>query len=78
MKHKSLMIIGVSIVTVMMMTVYLFGVHYGRTGEFLAVIKNADAADSSPVKALDEQEVYYPGTEDIAPDEERLGANLSQ
>ena len=30
--------------------------------------------ESSPVKALGEREVYYPGTEDIAPDEMRVVA----
>ena len=74
MQQKSLVVISVSLLAAMTTAVYLFGVHHGRTGEFLAVIKNADAADSSPVKALDEQEVYYPGTEDIAPDEMRVVA----
>ena len=32
------------------------------------------AAKASPVKALDEREVYYPGTEDLAPDEMRVTA----
>ena len=31
-------------------------------------------AKSSPVKALAEREVYYPGTEDLAPDEMRVVA----
>ncbi len=74
MKQQSRMIIGISVVTGMMLAVYLFGVDHGRTGKVLTVIYNADAADSSPVKALDEQEVYYPGTEDIAPDEMRVVA----
>ncbi len=73
MKQKRLMVVSISVVAAMTMAVvYLFGVHHGRTGEFLAVIKNAVAGDPSPVKALDEQEVYYPGTEDIAPDEMRV------
>jgi ribonuclease Z len=32
------------------------------------------AAKPSPVKALDEQDVYYPGAEDLAPDEMRVTA----
>ena len=31
-------------------------------------------AGASPVKALSEREVYYPGTEDLAPDEMRVVA----
>jgi ribonuclease Z len=31
-------------------------------------------AKASPVKALDDREVYYPGTEDLAPDEMRVTA----
>ena len=43
--------------------------------EGLAIVKEAVAAETkasaSPVKALAEQDVYYPGTEDLAPDEMR-------
>ena len=35
---------------------------------------NAAEASASPVKALEEREVYYPGTEDLAPDEMRVTA----
>jgi hypothetical protein len=31
-------------------------------------------AKASPVKALEDREVYYPGTEDLAPDEMRVTA----
>ncbi len=36
--------------------------------------ENAAEAAASPVKALEEREVYYPGTENLAPDEMRVTA----
>jgi len=36
--------------------------------------ENAAEAAASPVKALEEREVYYPGTESLAPDEMRVTA----
>jgi ribonuclease Z len=38
------------------------------------VIASADAQEFSPVKALTHQDVYYPGTEDLAADEMRVTA----
>ena len=35
---------------------------------------NTAEAAVSPVKALEDREVYYPGTEDLAPDEMRVTA----
>ncbi|MHC5067421.1 MAG: guanitoxin biosynthesis MBL fold metallo-hydrolase GntH [Planctomycetota bacterium] len=40
----------------------------------LALPLALSASESSPVKALAERETYYPGTEDIAPDEMRVVA----
>ena len=44
-------------------------------GIVIGTAVNQDAeAGASPVKALSEREVYYPGTEDLAPDEMRVVA----
>ena len=56
MNKKNQAIIGVSAVTSILVAVYMFGVHHGRTGEILTVFDSANAADSSPVKALDKRE----------------------
>jgi hypothetical protein len=58
--------------------VYLMGMHHGRTGEGIELTTEAVAAqekeqpEHSPVKALKERDVYFPGTEDLAPDEMRV------
>jgi len=76
MKKKRLTMVSVSLIAVTTMAVYLFGLHHGRTGEGLAIVKEAVAAETkapaSPVKALSERDVYYPGSEDLAPDEMRV------
>ncbi len=36
--------------------------------------QDAAAQDASPVKAVADRDVYYPGTEDLAPDEMRIVA----
>jgi ribonuclease Z len=68
--------VSVSLIAVTTMAVYLFGLHHGRTGEGLAIVNEAVAAETkapaSPVKALSERDVYYPGSEDLAPDEMRV------
>ncbi len=78
MKRKKLIMTSCSLIAVMMFVVYLFGVNHGRTGEGLVVVKEAVAAvkksPASPVTALEEREVYYPGSEDLAPDEMRVVA----
>jgi len=47
---------------------YMVGFGAGSKGEGVA------GAAASPVKALEDREVYYPGSEDLAPDEMRLTA----
>ncbi len=78
MKQKGLMVGFVSLIAAIMIAVYLFGFHHGRAGEGLVVIKEAVAAENrpsaSPVKALTERGVYYPGSENLAPDEMRVVA----
>jgi len=50
MKYKILSLGIVSLVTVMMMAVYLFGLHHGRTGEGLTITNEAIAATDLPCK----------------------------
>jgi len=49
---------------------YLWGHNDGRSGTEIS----GDAQAASPVQALDERDVYYPGSEDLAPDEMRVVA----
>lgn len=73
---KKITAVNVLVIIAVTMSVYLFGVNHGRTGEGLSVIKVAVAAETkspaSPVIALSERDVYYPGSEDMAPDEMRV------
>ena len=70
MKQKRL--VNASLIAVTAIAIYLLG----TTGEGLSVVKEAVAAETkstvSPVKALADQTVYYPGTEDLAADEMRV------
>ena len=45
------------------------GIYLGCTGQSLT-----SPAIASPTKALDEQDVYYPGSEDLGPNEMRVVA----
>ena len=64
MKTQTLTLIGVTALAV------IVGFAVGG-----AMSTESDAeAGASPVKALDERDVYYPGTEDLAPDEMRVTA----
>ena len=57
---------------------YMFGVQHGNSGRGLVMAKEAIASQpksmASPVKALKDLDVYYPGTEDISPNEMRVVA----
>jgi ribonuclease Z len=52
--------------------IYGLGVYRGQSGEEALLTNDAEAV--SPVKALKERDVYFPGTEDLAPDEMRVTA----
>jgi len=72
-------LIGVILVTVVAVTaVYMKGIYDGSSGKELALTRQAVAAQAkstaSPVKAVKERDVYYPGSEDLAPDEMRIVA----
>ena len=73
---KKRLAISFLLVSVMMVGVYLFGLHNGKTGKGLVFAKDAIAAQTkslaSPVEAIQDRDVYYPGTEDLAPDEMRV------
>jgi len=75
---KSLMVVSGFLIAITMVAIYMFGLHHGRTGKGLNITKEAIAAQAkssaSPVKALKEREVYYPGSEDLAPNEMRVTA----
>ncbi len=83
-QRKTLMRIRAGLIALTMVAVYLFGVYHGRTGKSLDFFKQAVATETnapvSPIMALvdsdmrdvDERDVYYPGTEDLAPDEMRV------
>jgi len=78
MTKKSLVITGVLLLAVTMVTAYFFGLYHGRTGKELTITKESVAAQTeswaSPVEALKNRDVYYPGTEDLKPDEMRVVA----
>jgi ribonuclease Z len=77
MKRK-LAILAIGLAAVASLTVaYTAGWLNGQTGQGTALVKQAQAAGgakASPVKALKERDVYYPGSEDLAPDEMRVTA----
>ena len=65
-------------IMLVVMGVYLLGIQHGSTRNGLPLAKEAIAAQmisiASPIKALRDRDVYYPGTEDLAPDEMRVVA----
>jgi len=58
-----------TVVSLLIVTVVAVGI-----GIVIGTAFDLDAEAASPVKALSEREVYYPGTEDLAPDEMRVVA----
>ena len=77
MKNKALATF-VILCSVTVVGVYMLGLHHGNTGKRFIIAKEATAAQTkssaSPIKALTDRDVYYPGTEDLAPDEMRVVA----
>ena len=76
MKHKASTLGRVFLILFTLLAVYLFGLHQGQMGQGLSIVPDAMAAQTkapaSPVKSLTERAVYYPGSEDLAPDEMRV------
>ena len=75
MKMAKAIMVGATVAAVVAL-VYMWGNIDGRSGKNALAVSSAGAAEptASPVKALPEQEVYYPGTENLAPDEMRVVA----
>jgi ribonuclease Z len=58
-------------------TIAALALHHAGPGRGFSVVGDALAAgeaEASPVKAIPHREMYYPGTEDLAPDEMRVTA----
>ena len=76
MTKDRLLIGSVILMAVAIFSVYILGLRHGSTGKGLTITNEAIAAQAkssaSPVKALKERDVYYPGSEDLAPDEMRV------
>ena len=59
-------------IAILLLALIFFGVNSLSDNNGLPTIPIAqaqDTASASPVKAIREREMYYPGTEDLAPDE---------
>lgn len=78
MAKKSLLITGVLLLAITIVVTYFLGMYHGHTGDGLTIAKDSVAAQTeswaSPVKALKDRDVYYPGTENLKPDEMRITA----
>ncbi len=76
--RKTVVILSVFFIVFVVMAGYLLGLHHGRIGDEMPIAREALAAPmkstASPIKALKERGVYYPGTEVLAPDEMRVVA----
>jgi len=76
--QKRISMVSMCLIIAITLAVYVFGHYQGVTSDGMTVFKEAVAAENkssaSPVKALAERDVYYPGTEDLAPDEMRVVA----
>ena len=76
--QKRISMVSMCLIIAITLAVYVFGHYQGVTSDGMTVFKKAVAAENkssaSPVKALAERDVYYPGTEDLAPDEMRVVA----
>lgn len=70
--------VTMSVCLMVIMAAYIFGLYHGRLAEDGAVNGEAHAASmkntASPIKAIADRGVYYPGTEDLAPNEMRVVA----
>ena len=75
MAKKVLVVSNVLLISGMMVAVYLFGLHHGRSSEGLTITNEAIAAQESTTKAVIRQlPTYFPNTEELKPDEMRITA----
>ena len=75
MKLKLKLLVTIAVVTALVVTVYLFGLHNGQKGQEFSLTKNAQAAGgkvTDPKGTAPDRYVYYPGTEKLKADEIRV------
>ena len=76
--RKTVVTLSVFFIVLVVIAAYLLGLHHERIGDEMSIVREALAAQTkstaSPIKAIKERGVYYPGTEDLAPDEMRVVA----
>ena len=76
---KVILISSCMLMAAVIVSVYLIGMHHGRTGESIELTREAVAAQAerqpkvSPVMARP-RDAYYPNSESLAPDEMRVVA----
>jgi ribonuclease Z len=77
MKRKAGLIGVVAVVAFFAAAIYGLGVFNGKSGGGLSIIKEAEAAGGqvkNPLAAAPDRYAYYPGTEELGPDEMRVVA----
>ena len=79
MLKRKMKLLGIAcVIAIAAAAVYMKGLYDGSGGNELALTNQAVAAQRkaapSPIRALSERDVYYPGSEDLAPDEMRIVA----
>ncbi|MBW2552884.1 MAG: MBL fold metallo-hydrolase [Deltaproteobacteria bacterium] len=80
MRKKVKLISLCAVLAIALAGVYTKGLLDGRSGKDLLLVATAEAKKASglpnisPTKALPERDMYFPGTEDLAPDEMRITA----
>ena len=77
--RQKMKLLGIAcVIAIAVAAVYMKGLYDGSGGKELALTNQAVAAQRqstpSPIRALKDREVYYPGSEDLAPDEMRIVA----
>ncbi len=75
--RQKMKLLGIAcVIAIAAAAVYMKGLYDGSGGKELALTNQAVAAQRkaapSPVRALSERDIYYPGSEDLAPDEMRV------
>ena len=74
MRTRTCLVVAVSMIVGIGIGLYLAGGPASDLSSLRSARAEEDAPKSSPVKALSGRDVYYPGSEDLAPDEMRVVA----
>ena len=74
MRKSAFLVTVLLIVFVIAIGGYLIGYNDGTIGRDPAIADPAAAQATSPTGTVDDRDVYYPGTEALAPDEMRIVA----